>query len=68
MLADIYDSVVVTADGVDRLKPREHWRPYIVAAMRSAVRLASDRKTGLEPAVAILRVREGGLDVVRRAA
>jgi hypothetical protein len=54
MLADIFDSVTASADGVDRLEPCEDWRPYIVAAVPSPVRLATERKTGLEPATLTL--------------
>jgi hypothetical protein len=54
MLAGIFDSVTVSADGVDRLEPCEDWRPYIVAAVPKRVRLGTERKTGLEPATLAL--------------
>jgi hypothetical protein len=47
MLAGIFDSVTASADGVDRLEPCEDWRPYMVAAVPSRVRLRTERKTGL---------------------
>jgi hypothetical protein len=37
-----------------RLEPCESWRPYVIAAVPKTVRLATERKTGLEPAVRAL--------------
>ena len=54
MLAAIFDNITASADGVDRLEPCEDWRPYVVAAIPSEVRLPTERKTGLEPATLTL--------------
>ena len=54
MLAAIFDSMTASAEGVNRLEPSEDWRPYIVAAIPNPVRLATERKTGLEPATSNL--------------
>ena len=45
MLADIFDSVTASAEGVDRLEPCEDWRPYVVAAIPKPVNVlpAADR-------------------------
>jgi hypothetical protein len=59
---------------VDGLEPCEDWRPYVVAAIPKPVTVLpapSARKTGLIRAAgpcARIRVREGGLDLLRRAA
>ena len=57
MLADIFDSVTATAEGVDRLEPCEDWRPYVIAAIPKPVDVRqgpTERKTGLEPATLTL--------------
>lgn len=69
-----------TADGLTvEFKPRPIWEPYVEAVLARQRQGAeapptvttSERKTGVEPAARpsqTLRVREGGLDVLRRAA
>jgi site-specific DNA recombinase len=54
MLAAIFDSITASVEGVDRLEPCESWRPYVIAAIPKPVRLATERKTGLEPATLTL--------------
>jgi hypothetical protein len=60
MLADIFDSVTASAEGVDRLEPCEDWRPYMVAAVPSPVRLPTERKTGLGGAAVALELLDDG--------
>jgi hypothetical protein len=66
----IVDSVTATSDGIDRLEPCKGLAPYVLAAIPGHW-VPTERKTGLEPAVRALRtirVRDGGLDLLRRAA
>jgi len=70
MLAAIFETVTAGADGVDRLEPCEDWRPYLVAAIPKPVtlpRALTERKTGVFRALST-RMRDGGLDLLRRAA
>jgi hypothetical protein len=53
LLASIFEEIVVGADGVAELLPREGWKPYVRAALK-AVRVLPERKTGLEPATLTL--------------
>jgi hypothetical protein len=74
MLAAVFDSVRPAPKGWTGWSPARTGAPYIVAAIpkpMTLLRAPSERKTGLEPAVRALRtirVRDGGLDLVRRAA
>ncbi|MDP9276080.1 MAG: DUF3106 domain-containing protein [Chloroflexota bacterium] len=70
MLAGIIDSISASAKGFDRMEPAEDWRPYLIAAIPSPIGLSAERKTGLEPAIrpsAHIRIRDGGLDLLRAA-
>ena len=53
LLATVFEEIVVGADGVAELLPREGWRPYLKAALESP-RVLAERKTGLEPATLTL--------------
>ena len=49
--------------------PREEWKSNVrVVVPDAAEKVPAERKTGLEPAVRALCVRDGGLDVLRRVA
>ena len=50
VLAGIFDGITAGAEGVDRLEPCEDWRPYVVAAIPTAVPLVpAERKTDSNP-------------------
>jgi hypothetical protein len=74
MVAAIFDTVTANADGMDRLEPCEDWRTYFVATIPKPVSLPSapqcptERKTGAIRAVRALKLRDGGLDLLRTAA
>jgi hypothetical protein len=63
-------SVPIPFRGGDQLKLREDWRPYIVAVIATPVTAgaSSEWKTGVQRAVRTLRQRDGGLELMRRAA
>ncbi len=67
MLGTIFEEIVVAGEAVSELAPREGSRPHLTAALQKP-RVLSERKTRLKPAVRSLRVRDGGLDLLRRGA
>jgi hypothetical protein len=67
MMRDMRGSGRETNTRTDFL-PRDEWRPYMRAVVTPERRVSTERKTGLEPAVRSLRVRDGGLEVLRPAA
>jgi len=62
ILASVFETITVGLDGIKELTPREGWRPYVRAAIRTArtlperttLRVHPERKTGLEPATLTL--------------
>ncbi|HEV2010382.1 MAG TPA: hypothetical protein VGS17_05070 [Candidatus Limnocylindria bacterium] len=69
LLASIFERIETDERGFSAGRLREGWRPYVATVLR----LYQERKTGLERAVRAravrtLRVRDGGLDLLRRAA
>ena len=49
----VFAEIHARSDGIVKLLPRENWKPYMAAVLRTPVALArwgTERKTGLEPA------------------
>jgi hypothetical protein len=61
--------VRVNARGVRDFIPRDEWKPYMAAAIPATARVTAERKTGVIRAGGpSIRVRDGGLDLLRRVA
>ena len=54
LLTAIFDRIIATRAGIERLEPSDDWRPYLTVAFPRPVRVPTERKTGLEPATSSL--------------